>query len=293
MSSVRATATSKRSLRYRVWRAGPAFFAGMALVLIGLGSIFTPWIAPHDPYDQDIVGRNLRPPGFLEGGLRAYPLGTDALGRDLLSRVMHGARVSLLVGVVAVVVSGTLGVTLGLVSGYYGGRTDRLLMRLAEVQLSFPFILLAISVIAVLGAGLRNIILVLGVTGWVTYARVVRGTVLPVKTLDFVSAARALGAPDHRIIFKHILPNVLGSVAVISTFSFAQMILAEAGLSFLGLGVQPPTPTWGGTLAEGRQYLSNAWWLTVFPGLAIMCTVLAINVLGDWLRDTLDPRSRV
>lgn len=281
-----------RRLSRQIWQAGPALVAGLALGLILVTAILAPLIAPHDPQDQDIVGRNLLPPGFLNGGHSGYPLGTDALGRDLLSRIMYGARISLLVGVVAVVVSGTLGISLGLVSGYYGGRADRLLMRLAEVQLSFPFILLAISVIAVLGAGLRNIILVLGVTGWVTYARIVRGTVLPVKTLDFVSAARAMGAPDRRIIIRHILPNVLGSVAVIATFSFAQMILAEAALSFLGLGVQPPTPTWGGTLADGRQYLASAWWLTVFPGLAIMVTVLAINVLGDWLRDTLDPRSR-
>jgi len=275
----------------RFWHAGPAVLAGLALVVIFLVAALAPVIAPHDPYDQDILGRNLLPPTFLEGGRRAFVLGTDALGRDLLSRLIHGARTSLLVGVVAVAVSGTLGVGLGLVSGYYGGRIDRLLMRLAEVQLSFPFILLAIAVIAVLGAGLRNIILVLGVTGWVTYARIVRGTVLPIKTLDFVSAARALGAPDRRIIFRHILPNVMGSVAVLGTFSFAQVILAEAGLSFLGLGVQPPAPTWGGTLADGRLYLATAWWLTVFPGLAIMVTVLAINVLGDWLRDALDPRS--
>ncbi|MBI4277083.1 MAG: ABC transporter permease, partial [Armatimonadetes bacterium] len=259
----------------RFWHAGPALLAGGVLILIFLAAILAPAVAPHDPYDQDIVGRNLLPPGFLKAARPSYVLGTDALGRDLLSRIMFGARVSLLVGTVAVAVSGTLGVTLGLVSGYYGGRPDRLLMRLAEVQLSFPFIQLAISVIAVQGAGLRNIILVLGVTGWVTYARIVRGTVLTVKTLDFVTAAKALGAPDRRIIVRHILPNVLGSVAVIATFSFAQMILAEAGLSFLGLGVQPPSPTWGGFLAEGRLYLAYAWWLTAFPGLAFMLTVLS------------------
>jgi peptide/nickel transport system permease protein len=205
--------------------------------------------------------------------------------------MVYGARVSLLVGVVSVMISGTLGVSLGLLTGYFGGWFDDLLMRLADIQLAFPFILLMLAVLAVIGPGLRNLIIVLGITGWVTYARVVRGQVLSLREKEFIEAARSIGVKDARIIFRHIMPNLLGPVIVIASFAVASTIISEASLSFLGLGVKPTTPTWGMMLSEGREYVRNAWWLTTLPGLAIAITVLGINMLGDWLRDVLDPRT--
>jgi peptide/nickel transport system permease protein len=191
-----------------------------------------------------------------------------------------------------VAISGLLGVTLGLLAGYYGGRFDTLLMRMVDVQLAFPFILLAITVVAVLGAGLRNVIIVLGVAGWTVYARVVRGQVLSLREMEFVVAARAIGVPNHVIIPRHLLPNVVTPVVIMATFAVATNIITEASLSFLGLGVEPRIPTWGSMLSDGRAYIGRAWWLTTFPGLAILVTVLSINLLGDWLRDRLDPRLR-
>jgi peptide/nickel transport system permease protein len=230
----------------------------------------------------------------MDGGTRSFPLGTDTLGRDILSRVIYGARISLAVGFTAVAIAGMLGITIGLTSGYYRGRVDDVTMRLAEIQLAVPFILFAIAILAVLGPGLKNLILVLGITGWVTYARVVRGQVLSFREKEFVEAARCVGAGDLRIMFRHILPNTFASVIVIGSFAVAATILAEAALSFLGLGVPPSTPTWGGMVADGReQILTNRWWMYLFPGVAIMLTVLAINAVGDWLRDYLDPRLRV
>lgn len=219
-------------------------------------------------------------------------LGTDQLGRDVASRILFGARVSMLVGILAVGISGTLGVTLGLVSGYLGGWAEVVIMRIADVQLAMPWILLAILIVAVVGAGLQNVILVLGVVGWVTYARIVRGSVMVLREKEFVEAARALGAGSGRIIIRHILPNVFSPIVVIATFNVASAIIGEAALSFLGLGVEPGIPTWGGMLADGRAYLASAWWLATFPGLAIMVSVLGINLLGDWARDVLDPRLR-
>ncbi|MGH2586497.1 MAG: ABC transporter permease, partial [Dehalococcoidia bacterium] len=250
-------------------------------------------IAPHDPRRGELIDSKL-PPMWSSGGMRSYPLGTDMLGRDVLSRVIYGARISLAVGFTAVAIAGALGVSIGLVSGYYRGLADDVIMRLSEIQLAVPFILFAIAILAVLGPGLKNLILVLGITGWVTYARVVRGQVLSYREKEFVEAARALGAGDLRIMFRHILPNMVASLIVIASFAVAATILAEAALSFLGLGVPPATPTWGGMVADGReQILTNRWWMYLFPGLAIMLTVLAINSVGDWLRDYLDPRMRV
>jgi peptide/nickel transport system permease protein len=222
----------------------------------------------------------------------AFPLGCDHLGRDIRSRLIYGSRVSLVVGITAVLISGLLGVSLGLVAGYHGGRLDALIMRLVDVQLAFPFILLAITVVAVLGPGLRNVIIVLGVAGWMYYARVVRGQVLALKEKEFVAAARALGAPTRLIIPRHVLPNVLTPVIIVATFAVATNVITEASLSFLGLGVEPRIPSWGSMLSDGRAYIGRAWWLTTFPGLAILVTVLSINLLGDWLRDRLDPRLR-
>jgi peptide/nickel transport system permease protein len=257
--------------------------SGAVLGLLAAVAILAPWLAPRDPIQNDLA-RSLQAP-FQAGA----PLGTDHLGRDILTRLLYGARVSLVVAVVAVGISGLLGVLLGLLSGFYGGPVDSAIMAVADVQLSFPFLLLVVSVVAILGPGLVNVVLVLGVTGWVAYARIVRSTVLGLRGAEFVVAVRAAGARDRRVLLRHILPNVLSPILVVATFSVAQMIVWEAGLSFLGLGVQPPTPTWGGMLSDGRQYLATAWWIATFPGLAIMLVVLCLNLVGDWLRDALDP----
>jgi len=239
------------------------------------------------------VNHRLRPPKAVAPSLEKYLLGGDQLGRDILSRIIYGARISLTVGVTAVLLSGSLGMLLGLLAGYYGGRTDEVIMRLADIQLAIPTILLAIALVGVLGPSLRNLILVLGITGWVIYARTIRGVVLSLREQQFVEAARALGSGDRRTLFRCILPNVWTPAIVVASQQVGFMIILESALSFLGLGVQPPTPTWGGMIADGRGYLATAWHVTTFPGLALMATVLAINFFGDGLRDILDPRLRV
>ncbi len=273
-------------------RSKTALFGVCILVLVLFAALTAPWVAPYDPNDQSLR-RRLMPPAWQEKGTWDHPLGTDHLGRDLFSRVMYGARISLLVGFSTVIISGTIGVLLGLLAGYYGGKFDTLIMRLVDIQLAFPFVLLAISVVAVVGAGLRNVIIVLGIAGWMVYARIVRGEVLSIREREFVEASRAIGVRDHRILFRHIFPNFLAPVIVITTFSIANVIILEAALSFLGVGVEPRIPTWGNMLYDGREYLSTAWWMATFPGLAIMLTVLGINLIGDWLRDILDPRLKV
>jgi peptide/nickel transport system permease protein len=210
----------------------------------------------------------------------------------MLSRILHGARVSILVGVLAVAIQTVIGVAVGLVAGYYGGAIDNLMMRLADVQQAIPFLVLVVAVAAVVGPSFVNTVLILGVTGWVTYGRVVRAQVLSLKSLEFVAASRALGGRDHRIMLRHMLPNLLAPITVVGTLTISAMILVEASLSFLGLGVPPPTPTWGGMVADGRNYIVNAWWVSVFPGCAIFVTVLVINLVGDWLREALDPTLR-
>jgi peptide/nickel transport system permease protein len=244
-----------------------------------------PALAPGDPIKNALLER-LTPPTWAH----EHPLGTDTLGRDVASRLLHGARVSLVVGFSAVLLAGVVGVVLGLVSGWYRGWLDDLLMRVGDVQLAFPVLVLAVGVLAVLGASLLNLILVLGVTGWITYARIVRGEVLALRERDFVAAARALGASDAWIVSRHLLPNVLPPLTVVATFSVARTIIAEASLSFLGLGIPAPQPSWGAMLDEGRNYITTGWWLALFPGLAILLLVLGINLVGDWLRDVLDPR---
>lgn len=263
---------------------------GLAVIVISVVLAATaPALAPTDPVQNDLLER-LAPPMWMDGGSGRHPLGTDTLGRDVVSRLLYGARVSLVVGFAAVILAGALGVALGLVAGYYGGRLDDILMRLGDVQLAFPALVLAIAVLAVVGSGLGNIILVLSVTSWVTYARIARGETLSLRHREFVESARALGARDAGILWRHVLPNVLPSITVVATFSVARTIIAEASLSFLGLGIPPPAPSWGAMLDEGRNYLTTGWWLALFPGLAILAVVLGINVVGDWLRDTLDPR---
>jgi peptide/nickel transport system permease protein len=268
-------------------RRDPVFWlSAVALGIILVAAVFAERLAPYGPNEQDILKR-LQPPG-----VPGHVLGTDEVGRDILSRLVHGARISLLVGVIAVGLSCPLGVLVGLVAGYAGRRTDDVLMHITDIQLAIPTILLAIAVVAVLGPGLPNVIITLSVTGWTLYARLVRGETLTVKTRDFVQAARANGAGDTRIVLRHVLPNVFSPVIVVAVFAVANMIVLEATLSFLGLGVEPSVVTWGRMLNGGRLYLNTAWWLTAFPGLAIFVTVLAVNLLGDHLRDWLDPRLR-
>jgi len=259
------------------------------LGVIGCGA-FAPFIAPHPPRAGNVIDSKL-PPAWMPMGDTRFVLGTDELGRDILSRVLYGAQISLMVGFAAVALAGALGITLGLVAGYFRGHVDDIIMRLADIQLALPQILLAIAILAVLGPGLQNVVLTLAVTGWVTYARVVRGEVLALREKEFVQAARCIGVGNVSIMVRHILPNVLGSIIVIASFAIAGTILAEAALSFLGLSVGPDVPTWGGMVASGRdQIITGQWWIYSFPGLAIMLTVLGINLIGDWLRDFLDPR---
>src|SRR5687768_17175992 len=268
--------------------------AGVGVLIVGLvtfAALAAPLLVTADPIDQDLTVV-LRPPFWMEDGSLRNPLGTDHLGRDVYSRLVYGARISLTISVLAALLGAAVGVTAGLVAGYIGGRVDAVIMRLVDLNLAFPLILLALSVVALLGASLKNLVIVMSITTWMIYARVVRGMSLTLREQDFVQAARALGAHDARIIARHILPNVLAPIMVIWTLEVARVILMESALSFLGLGVPPPTPTWGRMLAEGRDYLTMAGWISIFPGLAIMLTVLGINFLGDGLRDLLDPRLR-
>jgi peptide/nickel transport system permease protein len=280
------------TLAWRLARRRTAIFGLLVVLGVILAAVLAPVVSPFDPLEQDI-GQRLREPGWQDAQGRVHPLGTDHLGRDILARIIFGSRIALVVGLAAVLISGVLGMVIGLVAGYFGGRVDDLLMRLADIQLAFPFILLAIAVIGVLGPSLRNIIIVIGVSSWVVYARVVRGEVLSIREREYVRAAVALGSRHGRVLLHHVLPNTFTPWLVVATLDMARVIVIESALSFLGLGVQPPTPTWGGMLADGRVYLSTAWWLATFPGLAILVTVLGINLFGDGLRDTLDPRLKV
>ncbi len=280
------------TLLVRLVRRRTALFGLLVVALAMLTAALAPLLSPFDPLEQDI-GQRLREPGWQDAQGRVHPLGTDHLGRDILARIIYGSRIALVVGLAAVLISGLLGMIIGLVAGYFGGRVDDFLMRLADIQLAFPFILLAIAVIGVLGPSLRNIIIVIGVSSWVVYARVVRGEVLSIREREYVHAAVALGSRNGRVLLRHVLPNTFTPWLVVATLDMARVIVIESALSFLGLGVQPPTPTWGGMLADGRVYLSTAWWLATFPGLAILVTVLGINLFGDGLRDTLDPRLKL
>lgn len=246
-------------------------------------------IAPHDPFAQSLLLR-LKPPSFFEGGLPDHLLGTDHLGRDTLSRIVYGARITLLVSIMAVVVSMIVGVCAGLVAGFYGGRPDAVILRLIDMQLAFPVILLVIAVVAVVGPSMTNLIVIMGLSGWPRFARIVRGAVLTVRGLEYVEAARAIGAGQIRILSHHILPNILSAIIVYASFELARMILLEATLSFLGLGIQPPTPTWGGMINDGKPYIALSPWVSLFPGLAIASIILAFNIFGDELRDALDPQ---
>jgi peptide/nickel transport system permease protein len=276
----------------RALAANPiSLIALLVLFLIVFAAFSAPLIAPHDPTLQSLRLR-LKPPIWLPGAEPGYWLGTDALGRDMLSRMIYGAQISLVVGISTVMLQGLIGVLVGLLSGYFGNWVDNLLMRIADVQQSIPFLILAVALAAVVRPSLFNIIFVLGISGWVTYGRVVRSQVLSVRELEFIEAAQALGSGHLRIIIRHILPNVMPSITVIGTLTISTMILAEASLSFLGMGVPPPTPTWGGMVADGRNYISTGWWVSVLPGIVIFITVLSINLVGDRLREILDPTLR-
>jgi peptide/nickel transport system permease protein len=269
-----------------LWRWTPA----VLLALFTLAAIVAPLIAPYDPNAQNLIAR-MRPPGTVSRSFH-YLLGSDELGRDILSRMIHGARVSLFVAFSSVILSGTVGVILGMLAGYRRGWTEIVVMRVVDIFLSIPPILLAIITVAVLGPSLINVIIVLALTRWPRYARVAYGQTLSVANMPFVKLAAFMGASPLRIIFRHVLPNIIGAVTVVATLEFGLMVLFEAGLSFLGLGVQPPTASWGAMLSTGRNYLANAWWIATFPGLALFCLVLSVNLIGDDLRDRFDPRSR-
>ena len=275
-----------------LWRLKLAVGAGVILLAIVVGAIFAPYLAPHDPLATDITLR-LKPPSWMAGGNPDYLLGTDQVGRDILSRIIFGGRVSLLVGSLAVLLSAIIGIPLGLAAGYGEHVTDAVISTLVNIMLTFPFVLLALAVIAVLGPSFTNMIIVLGITNWPLYTRVVRAEVLRLKGMEFVMAARALGMGQMRLIAKQLFPNLLSAVVVISSVLVARMIILESFLSFLGLGIQPPTPSWGGMLGEGKDYMLLRWWLATFPGLAIFITTLLINLVGDGLRDWLDPALKV
>jgi peptide/nickel transport system permease protein len=283
-------AVSVRTPRAR--RTARLAMAGFAFVLaLAAVAVAAPWLAPHDPTRQSLRER-LTAPTLDSADGRARLFGTDHLGRDVFSRVIYGARVSLVVGLSAVIVGGVLGAMLGIAAGFRGGWTDSLIMTLADAQLAFPFILLAIGIIAVLGPSFPTLIVVIGLSGWVTYARILRSQVLVLRAREFVDAIHALGGSVPRVIARHILPNVLSSLVVVATLELARAIVLEATLSFLGLGIQPPTPSWGGMIHEGREYLDSAWWISTFPGLVLMLASLVVSRTGDWLRDLLDPTLR-
>lgn len=284
-----AAAAEARGRRRRVpWLVvGGLGFVGLLIVV----ALAAPLIAPQDPTRQALRGR-LGAPTLHGVDGRAHLLGTDHLGRDVLSRVIYGSQVSLLVGFSAVVVGGVLGSAAGILAGFSRGRMDAIIMTVADAQLAFPFILLAIGIIAVLGPSFPTLVVVIGLSGWVSYARILRSQVLVVRSREFVESIHALGGSLARIVLRHVLPNVLSSIVVIATLELARAIVLEATLSFLGLGVQPPTPSWGGMVHEGREYLDTAWWISTFPGLVLMITSIVVSRTGDWLRDVLDPTLR-
>lgn len=268
-----------------------AKFGLVIIVLWILCAILASFIAPHEPNEVDIAKRFI-PPVWQENGSAEHIFGTDEMGRDVLSRLIYGAQVSMIVGILSVVIGMGIGVILGLVSGYMGGMTDTIIMRIVDMMLSFPFIFMALCLMAVMGSSLLNVILVLGITGWVSYTRTIRAQVLSVKEREFVRAANTIGCKGSRVLFKHILPSVVDSAIILATMEMSSSILAEASLTFLGMGIPPSIPTWGNMIATGRQYIYSAWWLTAIPGVAIFLVCLSINFVGDWLRDVRDPRLR-
>ena len=276
-----AATTASRDLRCNPL----TLLGGIIVCFLGLLAVFGPMITPYDPTAQNLPNR-LRSPSL------AHPLGTDQFGRDLLTRIVYGARFSLSIALAVTVIRIVIGTAIGLVAGYVGGWIDEILMRFVDIQLSFPGLILALVVAGILGPSLRNLLIALAVVGWSTYARVVRGSVLSIKNRRYVDAARLAGTPRRRLFSRHLLPNVITPVVVIATLNLGTVVLSTAGLSFIGVGAQPPTPEWGTMLAGGREYIRQAWWIVTAPGVAIMLTVLGFNLLGDGLRDMLDPRQQ-
>ncbi len=266
--------------------------AALIFLLLLACALLSPLLAPHNPTVQDIAN-SLKPPFWEEGGSMKNILGTDNLGRDVLSRIIYGARISVIVGFAGVICSGLIGTFLGVLSGYFGRTTDALIMRVTDIMLSLPYILIAIAIIGAIGPSLTNIIVVIAITNWVGYTRIIRYEAMSLSKSEFVEMAVISGTKWWRVLLVHILPNVLNSAIVLGTLDLGKLIIFEAALSFLGLGVKPPTPTWGGMLADGRTYLTFAWWIATFPGIAIVITVLGGNLLGDWMRDELDPRRQL
>ena len=283
-------AASTPVLRRRRTRAWLRWWPVALIVLFVLAAILAPLIAPYDPNSQNLIGR-LKPPGTTSRTFH-YLLGSDELGRDLLSRIIFGARASLLVAFASVLLSGTFGVVVGMIAGYRRGIAELIIMRIVDVFLSIPAILLAIITVAVLGPSLINVIVVLALTRWPRYARVAYGQTLAVANMPYVKLSALMGASVFRVLGMHVLPNIIGAVSVVATLEFGLMVLFEAGLSFLGLGVQPPTASWGAMLSTGRNYIANAWWVATFPGLSLFLLVLAVNLIGDAVRDRLDPRAQ-
>lgn len=272
----------------RSLRRSPVGLIGVIIVvLVMVLAVFGNAIVPHDPQERNLRARFM-PPGYTDA-TGTYILGTDQLGRDIFSRIIVGSSVSVLVGVISVVIAGSVGVMLGLIAGFYGGWADTVIMRLVDGLLSIPFIILVVAISGILSPGLGTLILILGLTGWVTYARVIRGEVLKAREMEYVVAAYAIGQRPFLVMLQHILPNVISTAIILGASQVGVTILAESSLSFLGLGVKPPTVTWGLMLSDGRQYINSAWWMTTFPGIAITITVLAVAFMGDWLRDVLDP----
>lgn len=281
LRGTRRTAAKRRVLA----RVITVFLAALVVV-----AIFAPWIAPY-PADAQDLALTFRPPAFFAHAAPGHLLGTDQLGQDILSQMIYGTRLTLLVGVAATAVAGVLGLLIGLIAGYFGGFRDQVLMRLADMQLAFPSILLAMVLVAVIGPSVLFLVIVLGTTGWVPYARVVRADVLTLRQKEFVTAARGIGVSDTAIIRRHMIPNVMAPLATIATLQVASMIIVAASLSYLGLGVPPSDPSWGAMIQEGQLYLRTAWWVGLFPGLALVLTTLAINLAGDLLRDIADPKA--
>lgn len=272
-------------------KKAPPLLPMLIAVALVVAAVFANWLAPHSPIKGDLVER-LLPPSWMDGGISGHLLGTDKFGRDVLSRLIYGARISLTLSLLTIVVSGFVGTSVGLIAGYFGGAFDTVLMRLADAALSFPLILIAIVLAVVVGPSYANIILILALLLWPRYARQIRGETLAVKEQDFVALARVAGCSHFRIITRHLLPNLIPTLLVLATLQVGYVIVLESSLSFLGVGIPPPTPAWGVMVADGKEYLRSAWWLSTFPGAAILLTVLSMNLLGDWTRDQLDPKLR-
>jgi peptide/nickel transport system permease protein len=284
-------AASGRARKWvQILRRAPIIPLVIILLFVGT-AVFADLLTSHSPTKVQLPKR-LRPPAWTPQGDWTYTIGTDTLGRDLMTRILHGARVSLVVVALTLGLGGGLGLVLGLLAGYHGGRLDSVLMRAADITMAFPIILFAILLVAILGGGMFNVVVSIGVVLWARYARVIRGEVLSLMQRDFIARARVNGCSDLRIIFVHLFPNVLNTLMVLLSLQVGWLIIVESSLSFLGAGIPPPTPSWGSMIAEGRDYITRAWWVSLFPGLAIALTVLAFNLFGDWLRDTLDPRQR-